>query len=118
MSTDTPTLEDFLQAAESGEESGESGEEEITGARYGRNAESAHEAVPDDAGQCRNCGRDLVNDPDISNDTLRVIGDNHRRTPVCNHAECRADYFGGGESTVKEADLVRTVDRARNEVIQ
>lgn len=118
MSTDTPTLEDFVERGESGEESGESGEQEITGARYGRDADSTHDPEPDDAGECRNCGRDLVNDPDISNDTLRVIGDNHRRVPVCDDNDCRGDFFGGGTTGTKDTDLCRTVDRARNEVIR
>lgn len=115
MSIDSPSLEDFLEPAESGEESGESGEEKITGARYGRDAESAHDAVPDDAGECRNCGRDLVNDPDISNDTLRVLGDNYRRVPVCDDASCRADFFGGGVTGSLSADLAPTVSRAHSQ---
>lgn len=115
MSTDNPTLADFAKSDKSAGEGGADGADITTGARYGRGAESTHDAEPDDAGDCRNCGRDLVNDPDISDTTLRVIGDNWRRVPVCDDPDCRADYWDGATGA-KETDLCRTVDRARNEV--
>jgi hypothetical protein len=114
MSIDS-TLGDFVEGDESGDEGGEDDADVMAGARYGRGSEASHDGV-EDAGECRNCGRDLANDPAIRDDLLRLLGDNHQRVPVCNKTECRTDFFTREARKSLDADLARTVNRARNQI--
>lgn len=118
MSKTQPTLDDYYtpdqDSVESEQEGGAEEPEVVEGALYGRPSETASRDEPDDAGCCRNCGRDLLDDSTIAKDVLRVVGDNHLRTPVCDDLECRLDVFGGGEIET-DAHLSRTVGRYRVE---
>lgn len=118
MSTDQPTLEDYLVEQHAPEEPEQVADSEdiMEGARYGRSGRHTESHEPADAGCCLNCGRDLRADPDVDNDVLRTLGDNYDRVPVCDRLKCRKDVLGVVESQVKDAVLSRAVNRARSEV--
>lgn len=89
--------------------------ESTPGAKYGR-SETAPETEPADAGCCQNCGHDLRADPEIDAEVLRVVGDNHERTPVCDRKECRQEVFGAREQRRHGSTFSRAVQRARGEI--
>lgn len=117
MSTDQPTLEDYLgEQVASEPESAQETVDVLEGAAYGQGRNTTRNGEPADAGCCKNCGHDLRADPDIPADVLRVCGDNHDRTPVCNRQECRIEVFGNRDTGVENSILSKTVGRYRQEV--
>lgn len=112
MSTDQPTLSEYLVAEETDDDT------EVTpGAAYGRpRKRDGPSGEPADAGCCQTCGRDLRADPDISDDVLRVVGDNHERVPVCNADECIEQHFPASVQFEGTARLSYVVRRARDEI--